>query len=227
MIEGLDRQLSSLKTQFEKNIDSNGDSLTEDQKAIVAANIAQLEFIRGDTYTGISFLDRALKYPVELHMTDRPNLSQRTHLITLATYELLDSLRMGFFAPSDATSIHSLDVRRIAGRIEKSSNLSVMELKDVLFARFANAIVVMSAAKRDEDRNAVVSALQETINSINKRFPGGANEIGEREQIRHLVDLFNQTNFGFLGTYQGEQIPLVTNLFRAYQGLPVVRPNRF
>jgi hypothetical protein len=220
MSEGVSEQLQDLKNQFDKGVNPSGDELTSDEKVLLAVNIAQQEFISNFySNSGIKYLNKSLNWPPSYEKTvnkQYPSVSDEPRIVALATYELLESTSGGIFSPTEEAAILVSDVSRFADKLESKKGLFASETGDILFARFANAVVALAGFKSKERRDEIFGDLQKSI--LKAQETHSSLTVAGTDQIHELVDLFNKTKWNTQSLLEGQLLHLIENLFRSCQG---------
>jgi len=220
MTESTNEGLNHQKDRFNRGINLQGKELSNDEKVSLAANISQKEFINNYYSTsGIDYINKALNWPPTYEKTVQrkyPNISMREHMVALATYELLESCSGGVFAPTESAAIIVHDASRFADKLESKKDMDISEFGDILFTRFANAIVGLAGFRSKESRDEIFNELQETISKVDEVYSLSIG--GGHGQIDDLVELFNRTEWNMQSLLEGKPMHLVENMFRAYQG---------
>ncbi len=220
MIESKNEGLNRQKDRFNRGVNLQGKELSNDEKVSLAVSIAQREFINNYYSTsGIEYINKALNWPPTYEKTVQrkyPNVSLREHMVALATYELLESCSGGILAPTESAAIIVSDASRFADKLESKKDMDISEFGDILYTRFANAIVGLAGFRSIERRDEIFNELQETISKVDNVYSlavGGGHSL-----IDDLVESFNRTEWDLKSLLEGKPMQLIENIFRAYQG---------
>lgn len=217
--------------RLQANMDIEGRVLSPNRRVAYATSIAQRKYLAShtDVLEGAQLIQQALKWPPEyawVAYKGDPNVSDKTWMVALATYELL-----ALVSPYDRLSLpqeqriftFAQNISRLADGLERNTG-EFDDLKDVLFARMANAIVVLSKTRTGEQRRKVLDKLQQTSRSL-QEMPLSKKHIEEQEhekaRLGQLVDTFNKAQWYERAVQEGEAAQLVDTLFRFHQGAPI------
>lgn len=214
------KSLSTLKECFAQSIDQRGNFLTANQRVWLATDIAQNEFVVNNmSRDGTAYLDQAFGWPPSSYKMS-PLISGSPIMVGHATYSLLSFerndegiLKSTHFGQT-AAELASASVNRMFSR----EHLSTTEAKDVVFTKLAGVIYDQAI---HQPEIGPISSLDEIDEKFFDKLVTASDEFFEREQLKKLYEaLFKSQGFHRNAPVE-HSFPLIRNLFRAYQGLPV------
>ncbi len=221
-------KLISLKQEYSKGTDKQGQVLTPEERILALTHIVQQEFIFDNhTIQNLALLRESIKWSVfnEERFAVLDPAKRRSLLISVVTYGLL------FFASSQdvgvAEGIKQQWINQtsvIADKVEEGVNVSdskrlpFYDLRDSFFTRGANFIVGFGIQNDPGGLHLkVLTGLNNTNYLMHTRLGYAYDELNEAFGMSELVTKLNTQRTESAGFNQANQLKMVEMLFKFYQ----------
>lgn len=228
-LDRLSEKLTRLKEELVRGVDKQGKVLPVDEKMMAVTHIVQQEFIihnhRSPTLVNLGNVINPSHITYGVIQILGPD-TRRALLMSASTYELAFFISPQGIQTRDAIRQEWIShVSTIADRVENGVNdsdrvrVTFYDLRDAIFARFANAILGYGIPG---DRNLhiqVLDKLNRTDNLMKHRLGKAFKELDDTWGMSRLQTSFRTHRVDPDGFNQTNQLMMVEKLFRFYQGL--------